>query len=193
MNYMARKIAMSRMRGDRMRSGGDMRDRDREYDYEYDGKQGVRGTGRYGIGGSMYSGRADRARDDYDDYDYYPDYSHSDHEKIRLTKRDMTEWKRGLENADGTSGEHFMLEQIRNAANAMNLNFRNADYDEKDLCLTANMLYSDFCDTLRSVVSKDKEAMIYTRLARDFLEDEDACVRGKEKLAAYYYCIVCDE
>ena len=170
---------------DYARRGGDYDD------YETDGRRGVKGTGRYGIGGSMYRGRRDRSMGDYADYADYDDYG--DHEKMRLSKRDMTEWKRGLENADGTSGEHFMLEQIRNAAGSMNIPLHGDMYDEKDLCLAANMLYSDYCDSLRAFIPKDKEAMVYTRMARDFLEDDDASVRGKEKLAVYYYCIVSDE
>lgn len=38
-----------------------------------DGRQGVKGTGRYGIGGSRYYGRRDRASEDMADRRYYDD------------------------------------------------------------------------------------------------------------------------
>lgn len=51
------------------------------------------------------------------------------------------------------------------------------------------MLYSDLCEALRALIPRDKEAMIYTKMARYWLEDEDG-PQDLEKLALYYYCIV---
>lgn len=62
--------------------------------------------------------------------------------------------------------------------------------DEKTLCLTTNMLYSDYCDVLRNYIPTDKEPYVYVALAKAFLDDEDAAVDGDEKLAAYYFAIV---
>ena len=81
------------------------------YDDEamYDGRQGVKGTGPYGIGGRRYSGgRGDRASGDYGEYDYHG-------EEMRLGKRDMMMWKEKMENPDGSYGEHFTSTQIRQA------------------------------------------------------------------------------
>jgi hypothetical protein len=138
---------------------------------EYDGRQGVKGTGRYGIGGSRYYGRRDMGEDD-----------------MSLTHEDMKKWKRSLVNSDGTMGEHFSLPQIEQAMRTMNIQPR--DYTEDDLCMVANMLYSDYNNTLKNTIPKEKELAYYTSMARDFLEDKDASVKGSEKLAAYYYCIV---
>ena len=66
-------------------------------------------------------------------------------------------------------------------------------YDEKDLCMTANMLYSDFCEVLKSIIPPDKEVLAYVKMAQAWLEDPDSPVDGSEKLALYYYCIVSDE
>lgn len=60
------------------------------------------------------------------------------------------------------------------------------------LKMAANMLYSDLCEALRVVIPKDREAMMYAKMARYWLEDEDG-PKGSEKLALYYYCIVDDE
>ena len=156
-------------------------------DYEddeamYDGRRGVKGTGPYGIGGRRYypSRRRDRAMDDY-----------GSDEQLRLSKREMQEWKEQLENADGSYGEHFNPNQIKQAFQSMGIQPR--DYTEKDLCLTANMLYSDYCDVLRVYIPKEKEVHAYVAMARAFLEDPDASMQGSEKLAAYYYAIVDDE
>lgn len=137
-----------------------------------DGRQGVKGTGRYGIGGSMYYPRRDRG------------------EEMRLERQDMEMWKHDLENADGTKGYHFELPQIEQAMRSLAIQPKN--YTEEELCMTANMLYSDYCKTFKNIIPKEKEAMYYTSMARDFLEDKDASAKGSEKLMAYYHCIVKD-
>lgn len=175
---------------------------DSDYDYmdEEDGRRGVKGTGRYGIGGSRYYGRRrDRCSMPfsvegdirYDDYDY--DYDMADYagqQQIKLNKKDIQAWKRKMMNADGSRGEHFDMQQIMSAAEKLGIKFK--EYDEKELCITANMLYSDYCEVLKSIVPKDKEDIVYTKMAQAFLEDEDA-PEGSEKLALYYKCIVDDE
>lgn len=163
-----------------------------EYPYETDGRRGVKGTGPYGIGGRLHS----RARvRDYDDEDYEMDrvynYEMDGHKAMKLHKKDMMKWKRQLENADGSHGEHFNMQQIMNIAQQMGLKWEG--YDEKDLCMTANMLYSDFCEVLKSIIPPDKEVLAYVKMAHAWLEDPDAPVDGSEKLALYYYCIVSDE
>jgi hypothetical protein len=137
-----------------------------------DGRQGVKGTGRYGIGGSMYYPRRDRG------------------EEMHLERQDMEMWKHELENADGTKGYHFELPQIEQAMRSLGIQPKN--YTEEELCMTANMLYSDYCKTFKNIIPKEKEAMYYTSMARDFLEDKDASAKGSEKLMAYYHCIVKD-
>lgn len=175
-------------------------------DFErYDGRRGVKGTGRYGIGGSRYYPRRDRSMRGYDDYDEdygyrddmpyddgrYRDMPRMDYGEMKLSKRDMQEWKRGLDNADGTVGEHFKdMQQILNVAQQQGVQYKH--YDEKDLCLTVNMLYSDYCEALRSFIPPDRELPAYVRMAKAFLEDEDA-PKGKEKLYLYYKCIVEDD
>lgn len=152
--------------------------RDRDYrgsleyrgEFEHDGRRGVYGTGRYGVGGR----------------DYGEDYG----EKVKLQKEDMKHWKKMLKNADGSTGEHFTMEQLHEASHQIGAKFE--EYDEAELCMTANMLYSDFSEALRSMIPKEREPMVYAKLAKAWLEDEDG-PEGAEKLALYYHCIVSDE
>ena len=208
---MTRRGRDGRHMGGQYRGGMDFRG-----DYAMtDGRQGVRGTGRYGMGGSMYRGRRDRAVMDYnytdndmydydmDDYSYGDDYADYDYargggrrrdyamdEPMHLTKREMQEWKRRMQNADGSLGEHFSGDQIKSMAEKLGVRYNG--YDEKELCVTVNMLYSDYCEALRGVIPPEKELMIYTKLGKAWLEDEDA-PEGSEKLALYFRCIACDE
>lgn len=202
MNDMARRIVMDRMRRGDRRGGdyrgdmrGDMRG-DRRGDYrgdmrgdyrgdieyrgevEYDERRGVRGTGRYGMGGRDYEG--DHRGRDYGE----------DEEEARLSKSELKRWKRMLKNADGSSGEHFTMEQVTEAAQQIGIKFDG--YNEAELCMTANMLYSDLGEALRSILPRDKEALIYTKMAKCWLEDEDG-PEGSEKLALYFWCIVEDD
>ena len=146
----------------------------------------MKGTGPYGIGGRRYSGgRSDRAGGDYGEYDY----GHS--EGMHLTKRDMMMWKERMENPDGSYGEHFTSTQIKQAVQSLGVQMNG--YNEKELCLAANMLYSDYSEVLKPFIPREKEAVIYVNMARAFLDDPDAAVQGGEKLAAYYYAIVDDD
>lgn len=140
------------------------------HDMTDDGRRGVYGTGPYGVGGSMYRGR-DR---------------HSGH--LKLTKRDMIKWKREMINADGSYGEKYTLEQIMPIADKLGVRFMS--YDEKDLCMTTNMIYSDFCEKAKKYISQDKMLMFCIDFAVAWLEDDDASVEGSEKLALYYCSIV---
>lgn len=217
MNDLARRMVMDRQRkrmdGRRGRRTRDYDERDYEYrrdsrlsddigtepeyPYETDGRRGVKGTGPYGIGGRLYSrSRGDRAHGrDYTDDDYEMDrgydYEMDGHESLKLSKKDMMKWKKQLENADGSHGEHFSMQQIMPLAEQLHLKWEG--YDEKDLCMTANMLYSDLCEVLKGIIPPDKEVLAYVKMAQAWLEDPDAPVDGSEKLALYYYCIVSDE
>lgn len=213
----ARNYEMDGARGNRnqdyARRGYDMRLSDPigtepEYPQEmmWDGAQGVKGTGPYGIGGRLYSRGSDYA--DYDDYDYEmdgrrgrrgSDYTEYDYEMdgahpsglMKLKKKDYMKWEKHLENADGSHGKHFEFEQVKKIADQIGIRYDG--YDEKELCMTANMLYSDFCGVLKNIIPPDKEVLAYTKMAQAWLEDPDSPVEGSEKLALYYWCIVQDE
>ena len=73
-------------------------------------------------------------------------------ESTRLTNHDLLHWEKNLRNADGTRGKHFDMQHVEEAANKLGIRFD--DFSEKELCMTMNMLYSDFCEALRPVVSQ---------------------------------------
>ena len=182
------------------RGGRDMRDRamdrmDRN-DYRRRGANGRYMRDRYDRADSR--DYADR-RHYEDDESYYRDYrayrssndSHGREPRLRLPKEDMKRWGEMLRNADGTRGMHFdkrmLMERIKHMGEP-------EGYTEDDLCMAANMLYSDYCAVLESHVSRDpeKEADFYLKMAKAFLEDEDA-PDGSAKLAMYFFCIADSE
>ena len=90
---------------------------------------------------------------------------YGDHgEEMRLSRSDMKRWKKMLKNGDGSTGEHFSADQMHEVSRQVGAKYE--DYDEADLCMTANMLYSDLCEALRPLVPKEKEAMVYAKMAR---------------------------
>lgn len=165
------------------------RDR-RDYDYDmnmsrsYDDRDYVRGGGRdyrdeeYARGGDYRGG----------DYDYMDrDRDYNSHQEMKLTKEDMYHWKQKMQNADGTKGEHFDMQQIMHVVEKLGIKMNN--FDEKELCLAVNMMYSDYCKVIKKYVPAEKELMVYVELAKAFLDDADG-PKPAEKLALYYYCIV---
>lgn len=171
----------------------------------YDGNDYDDGGSRYMRNRSNPSYTRQQTRPDYDDgydmnsqpfnirgeMDYYADGNdYGSDEEMKLSKKDIQEWKRMLRNADGTAGEHFEMEQLVRAGENIGVKFR--DYSEKEFCITANMLYSDYCEAVKGIVPQEKELLFFARLAKAWLEDEDA-PDPKEKLALYYYCIVKDD
>lgn len=108
---------------------------------------------------------------------------------LKLTKSDMSRWKRNLENADGSHGPHFSVGQIMQSAHHAGIRFD--EYDEKEFCMAMNVLYSDFCEAARGFISPDKEMLFFAKFADAFLNDEDG-PEASEKLALYFHCIVDD-
>lgn len=159
---------MSRSYGDRDYARGD-----RDYDYERGDRDYARGDRDYARGGDYNR--------DYEDRDY------NMHQEMKLTKEDMHRWKQKMQNADGTKGEHYDMQQIMHAVEKLGIKMSN--FDEKDLCLAVNMMYSDYCKVIKKYVPAEKELMVYVELAKAFLDDADG-PKPEEKLALYYYCIV---
>ena len=166
-----------------------------------DGRRGVRGSGRNGRRRSdredsrrrrdREDGRRRRDRRDYeDDYEYdYEDGAdyHGERSELRLTKRDLADWKHMLENADGTEGPHYDMQQIMSVANKMGVKFD--EFTEAEFCMAVNMMYSDYCRTAKKYVAPEKMLEYCADLALDFLCDQDGPEAG-DKIMLYYHCIV---
>lgn len=116
--------------------------------------------------------------------DYAGDYGET------LTKEEIEHWKKKLmEEVDDKEKHFFNKETISQKARQMGIQFK--EYNEEELALATLMVYTDYCKSLKPLVGSNMD--IYVKLARDFLEDKDASVKGGEKLAVYHDCIVSEE
>ena len=163
-----------RDRADYRRDGQDRRD----YGEGYDDRRDHRDYGEdYGYHRNRYGEFSDRRSRDYAD------------SKVRLGHKELEEWSDMLVNADGTNGARFTKKKMEEVARSIGVKYDS--YTPEEFALVANMLYSDYCKALKGFVPTEieKEAMAYGKIARAWLEDEDA-PEGSEKLALYYYCII---
>lgn len=179
MNDRVMDLLMDKMDSRRGRSGRYVRDR-RDYardrrDYE-DGRRMSRGRSDYG---------EHMEHRDYEDGTDMRDYG--EHSKLRLTKADLREWKQMMENADGTKGAHYDMQQIMTVADKLGVRFD--EFSEGEFCIAVNMMYSDYCKTLKKYMSSDKLLECCVDLALDFLMDMDG-PEPYEKIMLYYHCIV---
>ena len=96
-----------------------------------------------------------------------------------LTLEDAKRWTSKMQNADGTKGCHWTLEQTQDVAKQ-----RNITCDPNDFWAVMNMMYSDYCQVAKRQ-SVDTPGF-YADMAKAFLEDTDAA-DGKAYL--YWDCI----
>lgn len=88
-----------------------------------------------------------------------------------LTLEDAKRWTSKMQNADGTKGCHWTLEQTQDVAKQRNINC-----DPNDFWAAMNMMYSDYCMVARSYSADNQN--FYADMAAAFLRDKDA-VPGK--------------
>jgi hypothetical protein len=81
-----------------------------------------------------------------------------------------------LQNADGSIGRHWSVEQTTNVAKAHNIDF--IEFNEYDWNFVMNLVYSDYFGAVPNDVQN------YVKLAKAFLNDKDAPM-GKAFM--YYY------
>lgn len=139
-------------------------------------------TGYYG-GGEDY-GRYDmRGRRDMN-YDYAGDYGE------KLTKEELEHWdKKMLKEVDEKYKHYFTKENIAQKARALGVQMEGFNEDE---LLTATIaMYTDYCDVLKPYIGENMD--VYVKMARAFMVDKDASVKGGEKLAVYFDEIASDE
>lgn len=95
-----------------------------------------------------------------------------------------TRWAEHMQNADGTVGPHWTMDQTSAVADASGIPH---DIPRWAWGVTMNMMYSDYYDVARKFGVNVPE--FYAELARAFLMDKDG-PGPEEKLCAYYRCIV---
>ncbi len=143
-------------------------------DYGYDMARGGRGGNRGGRGG-------DRGYD-YGDYgDYADDYGST------LSREELEEWKKKLtKEIEEKDKQFFSKETIGQKARQMGVEMK--DFKEEELVIAALLAYTDYNKTIKKYAGNNMD--IYIELGKDWLEDKDASVKGGEKLAVYYDCVV---
>lgn len=103
---------------------------------------------------------------------------------MNFTREDAEAWAAKMQNADGTTGPHWTMEQTSAVADASGAGH---DIPHWAFGVTMNMMYSDYYDVARKFGVNVPE--FYAELAREFLTDKDG-PGPEEKLCAYYRCIV---
>ena len=160
-----------------------------DYGYPMDMRQGVKGTGPYGIGGSMHYGRRDRA--DAADYGCGMDYNRGqgDYHKFKmpkLTKAEKHQWEQSMQNTDGTRGPHYDMQQVMQTAEKLGIRFNH--FEEKDLALIMNMFYSDYGQVVKKYMPQEKEIMFLADMAKAYFDDPDG-PEPDDKLSRQYHCM----
>ena len=141
----------------------------------YAGAPDDRRRGDYGRG----YGRMDYG---YRDYGYrdYGDYGET------LSERELEEWCRKLkEQLDEREKQMFSKDAITQKARQMGKSMEG--FGEKELEVTVLMIYTDYKHTIGQNID------MAIKLAFDWLNDKDTAVKGAEKLAVYYDCVVLGE
>lgn len=134
-------------------------------DYEQGGQYG--NDGGYGYGVGMF---------DYNTQDYGYDGAN------KLSRREIKKWEKGLENADGTKGKKWEVDQIKQIAQQQGIKFD--EYSPELFAVVMNALYADYCKVLGA------DPMMYVKLTKAWLEDDDFEGEPEEKAMLYYKCIV---
>lgn len=145
----------------------------RDYGYEQDGHYGKTYYPIEAMG--AFNGYYGMGEQDYADYGYRDG-------SAKLSSKDIKKWEKGLENADGTKGKKWETDQIRQVAQQHGIRFE--EYSPELLTAVANSLYSDYCKVLGG------DIMLYVKMAKAFLEDDDFEGEPEEKAMLYYKCIV---
>lgn len=117
----------------------------------------------------------------YDRYDYgYDDYG--DYGET-LSEKELDHWCEKLKkHLDDQEKQMFHKDIIAQKAKQMGMQMK--DFGEKELEVATLMAYTDYKD----VIGRNPDMAI--RLGYDWLKDDDVAVKGAEKLAVYYDCIV---
>lgn len=126
--------------------------------------------------------------DDYgyyeDEDDYYGDYGE------KLGKEELEKWnKKLMKELEEKDKAMFTKQNITQKARQMGIQME--EFSEDELLTTTLMMYTDYCKALKPYVGNNMD--IYVSMAKAFLTDKDAMVKGGEKLAIYYDNIVVDE
>lgn len=155
-------------------------------DYAHNGREQNYNYGRdYNYNNDYARGRGR----DYGYMPYYPNYmmDYAGDYGEKLTKEELEQWKHKLlQEVEEKDRPFFTKEQIGQKARQMGVQMK--DYNEDELVVATAMVYTDYCKTAKKYIGNNMD--FYIELARDWLEDKDSSIKGGEKLAIYYDCII---
>lgn len=106
--------------------------------------------------------------------------SAKDSDNQDLTIREAKMWTANMQNADGTKGPHWTLDQAKQI-----MAQRNIPGNPTQFWVAISMIYSDYCEVIKKAGANTID--FYANMARAFLEDKDAM---PGKLSLYYHNIV---
>lgn len=108
----------------------------------------------------------------------------------RLTSRELKDWAGDL--LDEVKPEHrAMLDKANFEKRTKEMGLDGREYSMEELYVVTLMMATDYSQTMAKYGANTLDAMI--SLAKDFLEDPDSDLRFGEKLASYYFNVVCVE
>jgi hypothetical protein len=143
----------------------DMNDMGDYYD-SLDSRRGVRGSGRRDM----------------------RDFAEDLHRAMKLTKTEGNKWLHEMQNTYGTTGPHYSMQEVMQAAEKLGIKFN--EFSEREFYIATNMWYSDFGHVTKRVVgdNPEKESLVNADYTRAFFDDPDGADAG-EKLAVVYHCM----
>ena len=142
-------------------------------------------NGYYGMPEDYARGRRDYGYDYNRGYDYGYDYAGDYGEK--LTKEELEHWnKKLMKELDEPSRNYFKKEMVAQKAKQMGVSMDK--FNEEELLTASLMMYTDYAKAIKPYVGSNMD--VYVKMGELFLTDPDASVKGGEKLAVYYDCIV---
>lgn len=101
-----------------------------------------------------------------------------------LSDAEARAWVAAMENEDGTTGEHWTVDETSAAARSIGVDL--SEVGTAVWYAAMNMVYSDYYGVVREYGMDRPD--FYAKLARAFLMDKDAG-GPKRKISAYYRCI----
>ena len=173
-----------------------------DYGYDYgDYARGSRSSSRMGSQSNRQrDGHYDYPMSEYEDYargrrdynydmrgrrdyrDYRRDYGEDEE---YLPEDELMDWCEDLmAEVEPKDKQFFTKENIKNRAEMMNIKFD--EFTPEEFHVTTLMMYTDYKEPLGTT-----NLDMYLPLAKAWLLDKDSDLQGSEKLAAYYYNVVC--
>ena len=108
-----------------------------------------------------------------------PDMADDTGDGMPLTREQAICWVAAMENADGTHGGHWTMDQTEQVRKQ-----KSFTRDPVMFYAAMNMMYSDYCKVAEKINAAGPD--FYAYMAKAFLDDKDA---APNKLARYYHGI----